>query len=233
MPKRIAFRLMIVVLLGFFIVGSLASASTPATPGSAQDPLITESYLQQQLELERQAREGIEARLVVVERRLQVSSGQEVTSGASDASALAALGERVSALEQRLGLQGAMQAVGATWPEDIEMRLQRLEELLASPDAPIAVVQPVQEPLALEVISLRAGEAVLAEAGTEIILRSGSLTVIATGAGGIADLTAGRDLGDGEAISANHHLLVPRDDGRGVVTDSGAIFLLRGKIHYR
>jgi len=66
-----------------------------------------------------------------------------------------------------------------------------------------------------------AGSNLIANAGVEIILRSGSANVIA-GPNGLADITAGQDIANGQAISRNHLLLVPATDGRGLnfLTDS-------------
>lgn len=68
----------------------------------------------------------------------------------------------------------------------------------------------------------------IGEEGTEIVLRAGSGTIIATAQGGLADLTSGVDLADGSAIPLNHHLLVPRSDSRGLKFDEKAIVLIKG-----
>lgn len=63
----------------------------------------------------------------------------------------------------------------------------------------------------------------------EIILRSGKAIALCPAANGISDLTAGADLADGTEISANHLLLVPRNDGRGItVTSADAYVMVRG-----
>lgn len=63
----------------------------------------------------------------------------------------------------------------------------------------------------------------------EIILRSGTAEALCPGANGISDLTAGADLPGGTAVSANHLLLVPRNDGRGItVTSADAYVMVRG-----
>ena len=42
-------------------------------------------------------------------------------------------------------------------------------------------------------------------------------------------VTQGVDLGSGSAVPANHLLLVPRDDGRGIKATSDAIVMVRGE----
>lgn len=81
-----------------------------------------------------------------------------------------------------------------------------------------------------EVVNVKAGATVNAHAGTEMILRMGSATVIGSARGGISDVTAGCDLADGTSVPSNHLLIVPLNDGRGVkITDGGdAILMIKG-----
>ena len=65
--------------------------------------------------------------------------------------------------------------------------------------------------------------------GAEIILRGGKGRAITSPLGGLADVTQGRDVGSGEVIAANHLLLVPRSDGRGVKAVTDLILLIRGR----
>jgi len=80
-----------------------------------------------------------------------------------------------------------------------------------------------------ELLSVEAGRAVLpANTGAEIVVRSGRAVAIAGEAGGLADVTAGRDIGDGAAIPLNHLLVVPRADGRGLKASTDLILMIRG-----
>lgn len=92
-----------------------------------------------------------------------------------------------------------------------------------------AVAAPPAVPT-LEVVQLAPGQRLVAEGGTEIILRTGKVKVATepTSLGGLSDLTAGRDVVNGQDVAANHLLLVPRSDGRGVVASTAAILLVRG-----
>ena len=54
-----------------------------------------------------------------------------------------------------------------------------------------------------------------------------SAVVIDSVSGGLCDVTAGKDQ-KGENAPANHLLLVPRDDGRGIQAVSGTIVMVRG-----
>lgn len=78
------------------------------------------------------------------------------------------------------------------------------------------------------VVNVAKGKEVICEAGTELILRMGKGTIIATEKGGLADVTAGYDLASGTAVPSNHHLIVPVADGRGVRTEEDAILMIKG-----
>ncbi|NMB08710.1 MAG: hypothetical protein GX981_10035 [Tissierellia bacterium] len=85
----------------------------------------------------------------------------------------------------------------------------------------------------MEVVELEAGQSLIGKAGTEIILRGGKGRIIAGELGGLSDITQGIDLKMGVVVPANHLLIVPRDDGRGVYVVENAIFLVRGGYEIR
>lgn len=78
------------------------------------------------------------------------------------------------------------------------------------------------------VVDVPAGKTVICGAGTELILRMGTCSVVGTQKGGVSDVTMGFDLADGIAVQGNHLLIVPLDDGRGVRTSSDCIFMIKG-----
>ncbi len=92
------------------------------------------------------------------------------------------------------------------------------------PEDPAPIV-PANE---YEVLHLVEGDIVLADTPCEIILRSGSASAyLSGGESGIADLTAGVDLKEGEDLTANHLLLVPRGgDGRGFKVESSEVYIM-------
>lgn len=82
-----------------------------------------------------------------------------------------------------------------------------------------------------ELITLGANETIICEANTQIIVRSGKSVIVTSesSTGGISDLTLGKDLVNGEQISNNHLLIVPKGDGRGIkATITGAV-MINGK----
>ena len=86
----------------------------------------------------------------------------------------------------------------------------------------------VKKELSFQVVNMNKGDVLIGEAGTEVILRMGNAEVIATEKGGLADLTAGTDLADGTNMPANHHLVIPMDDGRGIEAKNSVIVMVKG-----
>ena len=86
----------------------------------------------------------------------------------------------------------------------------------------------VKKELSFRVVNMSKGDVLIGEAGTEIILRMGTAEIIATQKGGIADLTSGTDLADGTNMPANHHLVIPVDDGRGIKAKDKVIVMVKG-----
>ncbi|MDO4563595.1 MAG: hypothetical protein Q4C12_07145 [Clostridia bacterium] len=91
------------------------------------------------------------------------------------------------------------------------------------------LISSSQESLTFTVVSLSAGQTVTCAQGCEIILRMGSANVFSTEKGGIADVTIGGDWPNGSAVPANHHLIVPLADGRGITAATDCIVMIKGK----
>ncbi len=79
-----------------------------------------------------------------------------------------------------------------------------------------------------KIVNMSAGDKMICVAGAELILRMGGADIIATEKGGLADTTAGFDLGHGTAMPANHLLIVPVADGRGIKAKSDVIVMVKG-----
>lgn len=86
----------------------------------------------------------------------------------------------------------------------------------------------IQQVSSFSVVNLKAGQILIGDAGCEIILRMGSATVIATEKGGLCDITIGGDWPTGSLVPANHNLIVPVSDGRGVKADTDIILMVKG-----
>ena len=81
---------------------------------------------------------------------------------------------------------------------------------------------------AYEVVNLKKGQTVIGGQSTEFILRMGTANVVATQKGGLADVTAGTDLANGAGMPANHLLIVPFDDWRGITMQTDGIVMIKG-----
>ncbi|WP_438348831.1 hypothetical protein ACP8HI_25140 [Paenibacillus sp. FA6] len=73
---------------------------------------------------------------------------------------------------------------------------------------------------AVVIVDVKPGEKLIAEAGAEFIVRNGKAIIYSLDANGVADLTDGKDIVNGQAIVTNHLLSFPRD-GRGITVQDG------------
>ena len=87
----------------------------------------------------------------------------------------------------------------------------------------------IKEELTFKVVTVESGKTVVCGAGTEVILRMGTLEIVETEKGGIADTTVGTDLQNGTQTPSNHLLIIPVADGRGFKTATECIFMIKGK----
>ena len=86
----------------------------------------------------------------------------------------------------------------------------------------------VEKELTFQVVSVSKGESLTGTAGTEMILRMGKAAIFATESGGLSDVTVGYDLPDGTEMPPNHLLIVPKDDGRGIVAKTDCLVMVKG-----
>lgn len=86
----------------------------------------------------------------------------------------------------------------------------------------------IKETAVFTVATIEKGKTFCAKEGCEFILRGGEASVIASKNGGISDVTDGVDLADKTAVPPNHHLIVPRDDGRGFTASTDVIIMVKG-----
>jgi hypothetical protein len=97
-----------------------------------------------------------------------------------------------------------------------------------SPEDPLISKSYFDRHTGLHVVTVPAGAMLACEAGTEVVLRSGKATAVGGALGGLSDVTAGRDLQTGQPVAANHLIIVPRSDGRGLRAVTECVVLVRG-----
>jgi len=83
-----------------------------------------------------------------------------------------------------------------------------------------------------EAVFVPAGHILIAEAGAEIIVRSGNAVAV-SGPDGMVNITSGVDITNGTVIPHNNLLLVPRSDGRGMSFTSDSWLMIKGGYEIR
>ncbi len=89
---------------------------------------------------------------------------------------------------------------------------------------PTATTAPVTTPSQnssdeSKIVDVKPGQTLIAAAGAEFIVRAGKAVIYSQDSNGVADLTDGKDLTNGQAAPSNHLLSFPRD-GRGIAVQS-------------
>lgn len=118
--------------------------------------------------------------------------------------------------------------------DDPLVSLSYLNQRLAALEKNITQESPKEQAPAgnvenvLEVVELAHNQRLIVAQGSEMILRSGEASVIASSLGGLSDVTGGTDLSHGKAAPKNHMLIAPRSDGRGLSATRDSIVLVRG-----
>ncbi len=117
--------------------------------------------------------------------------------------------------------------VAATWPS-VRGAWASVSDPGSEQD-PLVTKSYVDEQTLFRVVTMYPGQRLVADAGAEIIVRAGKATAVVSQLGGLADVTAGRDVGQGEVVDLNHLLVIPRSDGRGLVAVTEVILMVRGR----
>lgn len=70
------------------------------------------------------------------------------------------------------------------------------------------------------IVTVKPGEKLIAAAGAEFIVRNGHAVIYSADSNGVADLTDGKDVINGQAVGNNHLMSFPRA-GRGIMVQDG------------
>ncbi|HOM42547.1 MAG TPA: hypothetical protein PK481_03320 [Bacillota bacterium] len=164
----------IIVLTAIILVLSavVISAADGVAPGSEQDPIVTQSYVEQKSE---QIKYYIDSMLA----------------------------QETAKLKTELELK--------------EQEIAKLREEIK--DAAKAAGK-------FQVVEMQKGQMLIAGEGAEIIPRSGKFSAIEDAFGGLSDITAAKDLKNGEAVVNNHMLIAARGEGRGLKALADKSFLI-------
>ena len=138
----------------------------------------------------------------------QISTGGTSTGGTVDSNTLS----RINNLEVQTG---ALQ-------NDVDDSNKRVDFMDTT-------MRNISDGTVWQVIKVDPGIRVLASDTGEVILRSGTARVIGNEYNeGISDLTSGIEVKNGELIAKDHHLLIPRGDGRGIITETVCYIIYKG-----
>ena len=138
----------------------------------------------------------------------QISTGVISTDGAVDSNTLS----RINNLEVQTG---ALQ-------NDVDDSNKRVDFMDTT-------MRNLSDGTVWQVVKVDPGIRVLASDTGEVILRSGTARVIGNEYNeGISDLTSGVEVKNGELIAKDHHLLIPRGDGRGIITETVCYIIYKG-----
>lgn len=138
----------------------------------------------------------------------QISTGGASTGGAVDSNTLS----RINNLEVQTG---ALQ-------NDVDDSNKRVDFMDTT-------VRNLSDGTVWQVVKVDPGIRVLASDTGEIVLRSGTARVIGNEHNeGLSDLTSGSEIKNGELIIKDHYLLIPRGDGRGIITETVCYIIYKG-----
>lgn len=115
---------------------------------------------------------------------------------------------------------------GNTNNSDLKAQLEAQEALISALSQQIADLEGKGN--TYKVVSVPAGSTIYGKQGSEMIIRSGEGTIIASAVGGVQDVTDGVDLAGGTKAPNNNLLIVPREDGRGISANKPMVVMVRG-----
>lgn len=153
------------------VYSNTATGAGTIQPGTADDPVVTKSYVDQQI---------------------QKALGGGISSGTGNAGNEASTGNNPSS---------SANAGSAGSPTELPPLASGASE-------------------ALEIVIVKPGQQLIGSTGTEFVVRSGKAVIISEGTNGVADLTDGVDLINGQAAPTNHLLTIPKE-GRGIQVVEG------------
>lgn len=179
-----------------FYTAIIAHAASSAQPGSEFDPLVTKSYVDEQI------------------KKLSEKIGSGKSTGSSSTNTGTVNDQVIDNLRTDVRdltnlLIDAYSKIQSLEKQNLEL-IQKLQTLESG----------------FEVVEVSKGQIVLLGAGSEAIVRSGETVAVSGMYGGLADVTPAKDLTTGQAISNQHLLISARDDGRGIKVHSDVSYML-------
>ncbi|GGJ01492.1 hypothetical protein [Paenibacillus hunanensis] len=190
MGKRSTWMLAVATIgIGVWVGSSFTTVSNASSQlGSADDPVVTKSYVDQQI---------------------QKALGGNLNSGASNSSS-------GSSANNNSNTSSGTKNNSSSSSNNSSSSSNTSNSNTGAATGSSSNSASTSATAKIDIVELRPGKTLIAKAGTQIIVRHGNATVYSDGTNGIVDVTDGTDLGGNQAITNNHLLLFPRD-GRGVM----------------
>lgn len=190
MGKRSTWMLAVATIgIGVWVGSSFTTVSNASSQlGSADDPVVTKSYVDQQI---------------------QKALGGNLNSGASNSSS-------GSSANNNSNTSSGTKNNSSSSSNNSSSSSNTSNSNTGAATGSSSNSASTSATTKIDIVELRPGKTLIAAAGTQIIVRHGNATVYSVDTNGIVDVTAGTDLGGNQTIANNHLLLFPRD-GRGVM----------------
>ncbi|MCG7379548.1 hypothetical protein MH215_21345 [Paenibacillus sp. ACRSA] len=160
------------------VYSNTAIGAGTSQPGTADDPVVTKSYVDQQIQ---QALGG------------KIPTGENANTGSNSSAGTGNTDTGTGSTPPSTGSTGG----DTTLPP---------------------LVSGASE--SLEIVMVKPGQQLIGATGAEFIVRSGKAVIVSEGTNGVADLTDGIDLTNGQEAPTNHLLSFPKD-GRGIAVLDG------------
>jgi hypothetical protein len=201
MKKRGRALFIAISFLTVIITITAAHAATSAQPGSEFDPLVTKSYVDEQIQ------------------KLSLKIGSGTSSGGTTGGTSPASVDEQVLINLRTDVRDLTNLIIDAYTKIQSLEKQNMEL--------IKKVEALEQGFA--VVELSKGQKVRLGSGSEAIVRSGETEAISGELGGLADVTSAKDLSGGMQITNQHLLISSRNDGRGIhVLSDKAFLLVRG-----
>lgn len=202
--KRWAVGVTAFLAVSLMLAGFVAFA---AETGSQEDPALSASYITDEFQ-------------PVIYAKIDELVKLSVDGYSSDMTA------RIDALSAQVnsGSGGSADLTGLASDSDFITAVAAavIEKLPASPSGGVASTVG-----GWAKVEVKNGKTLTSELGTEVMLRLGSATCVATGSPGLIDMTTGGDLANGKALEKNHHY-VCTVAGRGIKASADVTIFVRG-----
>ena len=186
-------------------------AATPVQPGSQYDPLITKSYLDEQLEKIYQSINNNKTSTSGTTTNNNTSNNTNTSTNQTQSTVSDLEFEKLKTENRELLM---LVIENSKKINNLEKQNQELIEKM----------HRVEE--GYIVLELSKGQKLYTGAGSEIVLRYGELQAIAGQYGGLSDVTSAKDISTGGKIDLNHLIISSRNDGRGVLIASDIAYIL-------